>query len=382
MRFQSFSLTLLVVAIFTMESFALPQFASRIRTRSGVQFPSNSQFAARATDGLLPNVTAIINAIPTSFNLAPVISVGRKIIPDAAHPFRPPGPTDVRGGCPGLNLLANYGYLPRNGITDMTTLLYASEEGLGMAPDLAAILVAFALKTCVDLTTLKMSIGDTDSRTDGPLTFLLGRAPGLFAPATHNEYEEDEYNGTMPLEWNGDVRFQEYNLCRNSNPQCHWALFDQLAFYMAQALVPSIMPSSGPDGKPGPPLADSINEFMGIAKHSDGTFTRTNERLPHGPEGAWFRRAIPLTGTEFAANGAATLAQRYPVQFGSNGGTLGNWNADPTQLPNVIAGPGLACLLLQSAQDPSGTRFQGAAQTSLNTLLQFVLAPVKSQLGC
>ncbi|EGF99479.1 uncharacterized protein MELLADRAFT_112688 [Melampsora larici-populina 98AG31] len=378
---QRLSLTLLVVAAFTAQSFALPQFASRIGARSGVEFSSNPHFEARATNGLLGDVTAIINAIPTSFNLAPVVSVGRKVIPDAAHPFMPPGPTDVRGGCPGLNLLANYGYLPRNGITDMTTLLYASEEGLGMAPDFALILVAFALKTCVDLTTLKMSIGDTDARTDGPLTPLLGRAPGLFSPATHNEYEEDEYNGTMPLEWNGDVRFMEYNLCRNLNPQCHWAVVDQLAFYMAQALVPSIMPSSGPNGLPGPPLADSINEFMGIVKHSDGTFTRGNERLPHGPEGVWFRRTVPLTGAEFAANGAATLAQ-HPVQFGSNGGTLGNWNADPTHLPNVIAGPELACTLLKSALDPTGTRFQGVAQTSLNTLLKFVLAPVQNQLGC
>lgn len=36
-----------------------------------------------------------------------------------------------------------------------------------------------------------MSIGATDARTDGPLTALLGRAPGLFSPETHNEYEID-----------------------------------------------------------------------------------------------------------------------------------------------------------------------------------------------
>ena len=29
--------------------------------------------------------------------------------PDAAHPFRAPGPSDQRGPCPGLNTLANHG---------------------------------------------------------------------------------------------------------------------------------------------------------------------------------------------------------------------------------------------------------------------------------
>lgn len=42
-----------------------------------------------------------------------------------------------------------------------------------------------------------MSIGATDARTDGPLTALLGRAPGLFSPETHNEYEID---GSLPTD--------------------------------------------------------------------------------------------------------------------------------------------------------------------------------------
>lgn len=413
MRTELLRLVVLVISAFATRIAALPQFASQIRTRSGLQFPSASNFEAQATGNLIVNSTAILNAIPTSFNLAPVISAGRKVIPDAAHPFIAPGPTDARGGCPGLNLLANYGYLPRNGITDMTTLLYALEEGLGLAPDLASILVAFALKTCVDLTTLKMSIGDTDPRTDGPLTFLLGRAPGLFSPATHNEYEVDgslatddayfaggqtnqfngtrwgtwyqlaetKYNGTMPVAWNADVRFMQYNLCRNSNPQCHWAVVDQIAFYIAQPLIPKLMPSAGEDGLPGPALVDSINQFMGIVKQPDGTFVRGNSHLPPGSEGVWYRRTIPLTTAELAVAGALSLTSHLP-QFGHNDGTLGNWNTDPTQLPNVIAGPNLACVLLNLALDPSGTRYQGAAQTSLNNLLQFVLAPVKNQLSC
>lgn len=35
---------------------------------------------------------------------------------DSDHEFRAPGPTDVRGTCPGANTLANHGYISRNGV--------------------------------------------------------------------------------------------------------------------------------------------------------------------------------------------------------------------------------------------------------------------------
>ncbi|KIJ50355.1 hypothetical protein M422DRAFT_245620 [Sphaerobolus stellatus SS14] len=41
---------------------------------------------------------------------------GLKLVNDAAHPFIPAGPNDIRGPCPALNTLASHGYLPRNGL--------------------------------------------------------------------------------------------------------------------------------------------------------------------------------------------------------------------------------------------------------------------------
>jgi len=35
--------------------------------------------------------------------------------PEPGYTFKAPGSGDSRGPCPGLNLLANYDYLPRNG---------------------------------------------------------------------------------------------------------------------------------------------------------------------------------------------------------------------------------------------------------------------------
>lgn len=51
-------------------------------------------------DGLLGSLPSLVN--------------GEQQIPDAAHPFQAPGPTDQRGPCPGLNTLANHGCESRN----------------------------------------------------------------------------------------------------------------------------------------------------------------------------------------------------------------------------------------------------------------------------
>lgn len=46
-------------------------------------------------DGLLGSLPSLVN--------------GEVKIPDAAHPYQAPGPSDQRGPCPGLNTLANHG---------------------------------------------------------------------------------------------------------------------------------------------------------------------------------------------------------------------------------------------------------------------------------
>jgi hypothetical protein len=40
----------------------------------------------------------------------------QKVDVSGSHAFNPPGAGDKRGPCPGLNALANHGYLPHNGM--------------------------------------------------------------------------------------------------------------------------------------------------------------------------------------------------------------------------------------------------------------------------
>lgn len=39
----------------------------------------------------------------------PLTDTSSKLVNDAAHPFKAPGPNDIRGPCPGLNTLASHG---------------------------------------------------------------------------------------------------------------------------------------------------------------------------------------------------------------------------------------------------------------------------------
>ncbi|KAH6891630.1 Chloroperoxidase [Coprinopsis sp. MPI-PUGE-AT-0042] len=58
---------------------------------------------------------------------------GTKLVNDAAHPYRAPRPGDMRGPCPGLNTLANHGYLPRDGIASPRQIIIAAQEGFNQA---------------------------------------------------------------------------------------------------------------------------------------------------------------------------------------------------------------------------------------------------------
>jgi hypothetical protein len=45
------------------------------------------------------------------------------------HAWKAPGKTDQRGPCPGLNALANHGYIPHNGIGSIDQFIDATMKG-------------------------------------------------------------------------------------------------------------------------------------------------------------------------------------------------------------------------------------------------------------
>lgn len=59
------------------------------------------------------------------------------------HAWVAPGSGDDRGECPGLNALANHGYLPHNGRATIQQFIDATYDGVGMERDLGGFLALF-----------------------------------------------------------------------------------------------------------------------------------------------------------------------------------------------------------------------------------------------
>ncbi|KAH8806860.1 heme-thiolate peroxidase, partial [Flagelloscypha sp. PMI_526] len=110
-------------------------------------------------------------------------------ITDDAHPYQAPGPNDLRGPCPGLNTLANHGYLPRNGIATFEDIVNAVGEGFNMEHDLASGLAAFAMLSRGNAYTNQVSIGGATDK----IPALPGNIDGNYTKglAAHGRFEGD-----------------------------------------------------------------------------------------------------------------------------------------------------------------------------------------------
>ncbi|EJD44057.1 heme-thiolate peroxidase [Auricularia subglabra TFB-10046 SS5] len=129
----------------------------------------------------------------------------QSLVFDKDHPYIAPRPGDARGPCPGMNTLANHGWLPRSGVATPQQIITASEKGFNMGHNLATF-VTFAnmLVNGNHLTNL-MSIGT--------LTPLTGPAPPKPALAgglsTHNTFEGDASMTRLDAHFGSNVDFNE-----------------------------------------------------------------------------------------------------------------------------------------------------------------------------
>lgn len=136
--------------------------------------------------------------------------VAQRVSTTGQHAFVPPNLAagDKRGPCPGLNALANHGYLPHNGIAPATTIIQAVTQGrsiiehtwsvtdlvlaYGLGLDLATFLALYG--TVFDGDSLSLTPGYSiggPATLDGILsgTGILRTPSGL--TGSHNNYEGD-----------------------------------------------------------------------------------------------------------------------------------------------------------------------------------------------
>ncbi|CAF9924653.1 hypothetical protein IMSHALPRED_006247 [Imshaugia aleurites] len=102
-----------------------------------------------------------------------------------------PGSGDQRGPCPGLNALANHGYLPHNGVADIPTIVSAVNTAYGMGIDLGTFLAVYGSLFDGDAVSLDpgYSIGGPATSEDILGLGVLGTPSGL--SGSHNNYEAD-----------------------------------------------------------------------------------------------------------------------------------------------------------------------------------------------
>ncbi|ORY10253.1 Chloroperoxidase [Clohesyomyces aquaticus] len=77
------------------------------------------------------------------------------------HGFVPPRNGDYRGPCPGLNALANHGYIPHKGIASTDEIINASMKVFGMGRDLATLAALYGVAVSVSPDLAHMSIGES-----------------------------------------------------------------------------------------------------------------------------------------------------------------------------------------------------------------------------
>ncbi|KAF9028895.1 Cloroperoxidase [Hymenopellis radicata] len=133
---------------------------------------SNIRDASSTTVDIQDGQTGVLMVIPPRQT-----DTGTKPVPDADHPFIAPGPDDMRGPCPGLNTLANHGFISRNGITSFEEIIIAAQEAYNIDRDMAVRMVSLPMLGRGNPFVNKISIGGVSplvpplpGQIDGPET--------------------------------------------------------------------------------------------------------------------------------------------------------------------------------------------------------------------
>ncbi|KAJ7609715.1 Chloroperoxidase [Mycena polygramma] len=190
---KSFSLLLLVVS---------PSF---IPVNAGPKIRDASSMAADIQDGQ----TGVLMVLPPRQT-----DTGTKRVPDADHPFIPPGTNDMRGPCPAMNTLANHGYISRNGITNFEEIIRGTAEAFNLDRDMSSGMAALNILTRGNPFVNKISIGGISPlvpplphRIDGPETQGIakhGRVEGDASMTRSDVHTGDNRNFNQTL-WDNDL---------------------------------------------------------------------------------------------------------------------------------------------------------------------------------
>ncbi|KAI0878223.1 Chloroperoxidase [Hypoxylon argillaceum] len=303
------------------------------------------------------------------------------------HAFKAPdfANGDQRGPCPGLNALANHGYIPHNGVVSLVDAIVQSSIVLGMGIDIAGMLSALATVFTGNPLSLSpgFSIGGPTPESSnilGNLFGVLGPPKGLYG--SHNTVEVD-----------GSLTRSDFYVTGNMH-SLNMTLFEKLAepaedgfitldhmitragerFYESVATNPYFWygPVLGTVGRNAAyafvtrlysnhtkeyPLGDHLSKevlysFYGVyEENGKPVYKEGHERIPEN----WYRIAVDYNFVSLSLD-IVSFVRRYPILL-SIGGNVGKVNtftgldaADITggvlNSTNLLEGNNLVCFSL------------------------------------
>ncbi|KAJ3875198.1 hypothetical protein F5051DRAFT_70095 [Lentinula edodes] len=298
------------------------------------------------------------------------------------HAFVPPGSGDFRGPCPGLNAMANHGYIPHNGIATIDQLVNGSYTVFGMGRELALSLAVYGTVMDGDITLLSVSIGEGNNSfpTQNGLTgshnnFESDASPtkgDLFQYGNNHDVQMSQFvqlynlqsNVSDPSQVNYDIdilttfRSARFQQSIDNNPYFFNGPITGLVFQPAgYQFIYRFMANKSEEYPEGRLDREVLKSFYGITGSEENGFDYTSgyERIPDN----WYKRAI---GDEYGIvshfdelSGIALAHPRF-LSIGGNTGQVDSFTGvDLTDLTGgvyhastLLEGNNLKCFTLQA----------------------------------
>ncbi|GAW04577.1 oxidase-like protein [Lentinula edodes] len=289
------------------------------------------------------------------------------------HAFIPPGPGDFRGPCPGLNAMANHGYIPRNGIATIDQFVDGTYTVFGMGRDLALILATYGTVLSQQLRGRRV----TNERGFIPINnydVQMSQFRQLY-DLQSNVSDPSQVNYDIPLLTSFRVsRFQQSIA---NNPYFVNGAFSGIAVQpAAYQFIYRFMANKSEEYPEGRLDREVLKSFYAISGSEDQfVYTSGYERIPNN----WYKRAI---GDEYGMVpfaielGLIALAHPEFLSIGGNTGQVDTFTgvnlADLTRgvynANTLLEGNNLLCFVLQAAVMNLPTSVAGLLEGVLNDL--------------
>ncbi|KAH6910883.1 Chloroperoxidase, partial [Coprinopsis sp. MPI-PUGE-AT-0042] len=275
----------------------------------------------------------------------PQTFTGAMLVNDAAHPYRAPRAGDLRGPCPGLNTLANHGWLPRDGVATPAQIITAVQDGcFNMASGAArgATYRAHLLNGNLEYDLLSIGAKTPKTGPDPPAPAAVGglNRHGTFEGDVSftraDAFFGDNFNFNAPLFEQfknfsmiygngffndtvaGELRFHRIQQSISNNPEFEMLGFRHATAYGEAAFISAFFV----DGRKTGAEAGQLDMVTAEGFFKDG----------HFPED-FHRPAAPVDGSS-----AASIFLAHPTQPGRNVNGINTLRFDNT-LPSALSIP-------------------------------------------